>query len=181
MYLDIICYYCNKVSINLPTLLLLQIAPRLTFILFFSLYYCRCESIDWNYVVMNFIQIVICVFYIYYIFIRFLVPNFQNFNRDHITLQTFVISSFGCMMPGTLCLLIGMYQTIIYPSIYISSMCVSSMYVSSMYISFMYMYVSCMYVSYPLCTKYLICRPIHVYPLCIYPTPLFHTYKFVVM
>ncbi|XP_059159353.1 sterol O-acyltransferase 1-like isoform X2 [Physella acuta] len=71
--------------------------------------YPRTQSISWRYVVTNFLQVLACLFYIYYIFERFCVPVFQNFNADHITPKGFILSVFGCMMPGTLVLFIAFF------------------------------------------------------------------------
>ncbi|KAK6166561.1 hypothetical protein SNE40_023218 [Patella caerulea] len=71
--------------------------------------YPRTPSISWRYVVSNFGQVLACMFYIYYIFERFCVPVFQNFNREHVTLKGFMLSVFGCMLPGTLVLFIGFF------------------------------------------------------------------------
>ncbi|ESP01933.1 hypothetical protein LOTGIDRAFT_172306 [Lottia gigantea] len=71
--------------------------------------YPRTPSISWKYVVSNFAQVLACMFYIYYIFERFCVPVFQNFNQDHVTLKGFMLSVFGCMLPGTLVLFIGFF------------------------------------------------------------------------
>ncbi|CAL1545200.1 unnamed protein product [Lymnaea stagnalis] len=71
--------------------------------------YPRTQNISWRYVVTNFLQVLACLFYIYYIFERFCVPVFQNFNGDHITPKAFILSVFGCMMPGTLVLFIAFF------------------------------------------------------------------------
>ncbi|XP_067931920.1 sterol O-acyltransferase 1-like [Watersipora subatra] len=71
--------------------------------------YPRTLEINWTSVVFDVFQLVICIFYTYYIFMRFCIPNFHNFNRDHVTVKSFVVSMFGCMMPGTLVLLIGFF------------------------------------------------------------------------
>ncbi|GFO36109.1 O-acyltransferase [Plakobranchus ocellatus] len=71
--------------------------------------YPRTLTISWRYVVTNFLQVLACLFYTYYIFERFCVPVFQNFNREHITPRGFILSVFGCMMPGTLVLFIGFF------------------------------------------------------------------------
>ena len=67
----------------------------------------RTKKISWRYVVTNFAQVLACMFYTYYIFERFCVPVFKNFNADHITPKAFLLSVFGCMMPATLVLVIG--------------------------------------------------------------------------
>ncbi|KAK0055308.1 sterol O-acyltransferase 1-like isoform X1 [Biomphalaria pfeifferi] len=71
--------------------------------------YPRTQTISWKYVVTNFLQVLACLIYIYYIFERFCVPVFQNFNKDHITAKGFILSMFGCMMPGTLLLFISFF------------------------------------------------------------------------
>lgn len=48
-----------------------------------------------------------CLFYTYYIFERFCVPVFQNFNRESVTPRALLLSVFGSMMPATLVLFIG--------------------------------------------------------------------------
>lgn len=71
--------------------------------------YPRTKTIRWNYVVTNFAQVVACLFFIYYIFVRFCVPYFHNFNQDHVTPKLLVMTMFGCMLPGTLVLFIGFF------------------------------------------------------------------------
>ncbi|XP_064613550.1 sterol O-acyltransferase 1-like isoform X2 [Liolophura sinensis] len=71
--------------------------------------YPRTKTIRWNYVVSNFAQVLACLFYTYYIFERFIVPVFRNFNEDHVTPKRMLLSVFGCMLPGTLCLFIAFF------------------------------------------------------------------------
>ncbi|KAL4222557.1 Sterol O-acyltransferase 1 [Mactra antiquata] len=71
--------------------------------------YPRTATIRWGYVVSNFTQVLACLLYTYYIFERFCVPVFRNFNRDHLSAKLFLMSVFGCMLPGTLTLLIGFF------------------------------------------------------------------------
>jgi sterol O-acyltransferase len=61
--------------------------------------------------VSNFAQVVACLFYIYYILVRFCVPYFHNFNQEHVTPKVLLMTTFGCMLPGTLVLFIGEYQS----------------------------------------------------------------------
>jgi len=72
-----------------------------------SMFHFRTANIRWSYVVSNFGQVLACLLYTYYIFERFCVPVFQNFNQDHVSMRVFLISMFNCMLPGTLVLLIG--------------------------------------------------------------------------
>ena len=71
--------------------------------------YPRTPNIRWHYVVSNFIQVVACLIYTYYIFVRFCVPVFRNFSSESITIRALILSSFGCMMPGTLVLFIAFF------------------------------------------------------------------------
>ncbi|XP_063421344.1 sterol O-acyltransferase 1-like isoform X1 [Mytilus trossulus] len=71
--------------------------------------YPRTKTIRWNYVVTNFGQVIGCLFFIYYIFMRFCVPYFHNFNQEHVTPELLVMTVFGCMLPGTLVLFIGFF------------------------------------------------------------------------
>ncbi|KAL3832052.1 hypothetical protein ACJMK2_023731 [Sinanodonta woodiana] len=71
--------------------------------------YPRTATIRWNYVVSNFGQTIACLFYTYYIFERFCVPVFRNFNHEHVTPKKLLLSAFGCMMPGTLVLFIAFF------------------------------------------------------------------------
>lgn len=71
--------------------------------------YPRTPVVRWNYVVTNFVQVLGCILYTYYIFERFLVPVFRNFNREHVTTKPLIVSVFSCMLPGTLVLLIGFF------------------------------------------------------------------------
>ncbi|WAQ95066.1 SOAT1-like protein [Mya arenaria] len=66
-------------------------------------------NIRWSYVVSNFGQVLACLLYTYYIFERFCVPVFHNFNQDHVSARLFLTSMFNCMLPGTLVLLIGFF------------------------------------------------------------------------
>ncbi|XP_052797316.1 sterol O-acyltransferase 1-like isoform X2 [Mya arenaria] len=71
--------------------------------------YPRTANIRWSYVVSNFGQVLACLLYTYYIFERFCVPVFHNFNQDHVSARLFLTSMFNCMLPGTLVLLIGFF------------------------------------------------------------------------
>ncbi|XP_070566713.1 sterol O-acyltransferase 1-like isoform X3 [Ptychodera flava] len=72
-------------------------------------HYPRTPSIKWNYVFSNFMQVVGCLFYIYYIFERFCMPVFQNFGKEELTIRNLTLSVFGCMLPATLVLIISFF------------------------------------------------------------------------
>ncbi|ESN97515.1 hypothetical protein HELRODRAFT_114186 [Helobdella robusta] len=65
--------------------------------------------IRWDYVVSNFGQVFACLFYIHYIFERFCIPVFKNFDHHFVTPRHFVVSVFSCMLPATLLLFIGFF------------------------------------------------------------------------
>ncbi|XP_053373977.1 sterol O-acyltransferase 1-like [Mercenaria mercenaria] len=71
--------------------------------------YPRTATIRWGYVVSNFAQVLACTLYIYYIFERFCITVFRNFNRDHVSAKLFITSVFSCMLPGALTLLLGFF------------------------------------------------------------------------
>ncbi|CAK9299383.1 unnamed protein product [Gordionus sp. m RMFG-2023] len=71
--------------------------------------YPRTNIIRWNYVVSNLAQVLTCLFYTYYIFVRFCIPVFKHFNQDHLTPKTMILSVFGSMLPGTMVLIIAFF------------------------------------------------------------------------
>lgn len=64
--------------------------------------------VRWRYVVSNFTQVLACLFYVYYIFMRFCIPVFRDFSQEHWLPKRLLLTVFGCMMPGTLVLLLGL-------------------------------------------------------------------------
>jgi sterol O-acyltransferase len=65
--------------------------------------------VRWPYVVSNFAQVLASLFYIYYIFERFCIPVFRNFNQEFVTPRSIIVAVFGSMLPGTLVLFIGFF------------------------------------------------------------------------
>ncbi|GAV02743.1 hypothetical protein RvY_13270 [Ramazzottius varieornatus] len=72
--------------------------------------YPRNKVIRWNFVLKNFGLVAGALAYTYYIFVRFCMPVFRNFNREHVNLKTFVKSIFDCVLPGSLNLLVVFYS-----------------------------------------------------------------------
>jgi hypothetical protein len=73
-----------------------------------SVFHCSTPGpVRWGYVFSNFAQVVACLFYTYYIFERFCVPVFRNFNEEYWSPRRLILSMFGSMLPGTLVLFIG--------------------------------------------------------------------------
>jgi sterol O-acyltransferase len=75
--------------------------------------YPRTSKVRWGYVLSNFMQVVMCLFYSYYIFIRFCKPLFENSGREAGNLRALFESVFLSMLPGTLLLLL-MFFTILH-------------------------------------------------------------------
>ncbi|OQV18680.1 Sterol O-acyltransferase 1 [Hypsibius exemplaris] len=71
--------------------------------------YPRNKEIRWHFVLMNFAHVAAGISYTYYIFVRFCMPVFRNFNHEHVNLKTFVKSIFDCILPGSLNLLVVFY------------------------------------------------------------------------
>ncbi len=72
-------------------------------------YYPRTTRVDWNVVVSNLAQVLMSIFYVNYVFVRFCIPVFQDFSKKDVTLATFIKSILNCHLPGTLLLLIGFF------------------------------------------------------------------------
>ncbi|VDO06353.1 unnamed protein product [Rodentolepis nana] len=74
--------------------------------------YPRTPYIRWRFIAINLLQMVLCVVYTYFILGRFCFDYFANFGcsaQFSFSLQQLITSSFGCMLPGGLLLLINFY------------------------------------------------------------------------
>lgn len=74
--------------------------------------YPRTPYIRWHFVTINLLQMGLCILYTYFIFARFCFAYFANFGRSeqfNFSLHQLITSSFGCMLPGALLLLINFY------------------------------------------------------------------------
>uniref|UniRef100_A0A0R3W886 O-acyltransferase n=1 Tax=Taenia asiatica TaxID=60517 RepID=A0A0R3W886_TAEAS len=74
--------------------------------------YPRTPYIRWHFVTINLLQMGLCILYTYFIFARFCFAYFANFGRSeqfNFSLRQLITSSFGCMLPGALLLLINFY------------------------------------------------------------------------
>ncbi|XP_065053524.1 sterol O-acyltransferase 1-like isoform X2 [Rhopilema esculentum] len=67
-------------------------------------------QIRWEYVVTNVLQVIVCVFFTYYVFARFCVPVFRNTGKDQGHLRELLLATFSCMLPGTLVLILGFFS-----------------------------------------------------------------------
>lgn len=71
--------------------------------------YPRNESCDWQKVLNDLGQVVGCLFYIHFLFVRFCVPVFQRFGRESFNGTTLLVGMFSCMFPGSLVLLCSFF------------------------------------------------------------------------
>eukprot|EP00794_Sanderia_malayensis_P003358 gene3358-3847_t len=67
-------------------------------------------DIRWEYVVKNVAQVIVCVFFTYYIFARFCVPIFRNTGKEQGNLRKLLLATFSCMLPGTLVLILAFFS-----------------------------------------------------------------------
>lgn len=75
---------------------------------FFYIY--RTKYIRWRLVFWNYLEVIGVVFYVSFIFERFLIPSFQDFgNLSKLHPKSLILSIFGCIMPATLVYLCGFY------------------------------------------------------------------------
>ncbi|UYV79621.1 SOAT1 [Cordylochernes scorpioides] len=69
----------------------------------------RTEQVRWKFVVSNFLQVVLGLFYLYFIFQRTLVPLFSDFGLAPLTSKSFMLLVFNCIFPAALIYLIGFF------------------------------------------------------------------------
>ncbi|KAJ6645615.1 Sterol O-acyltransferase 1 [Pseudolycoriella hygida] len=72
-------------------------------------HYPRTKYIRWSRVAWNLFEVVGVIFYLSFIFERFLFPYFRNFGITSIEPKHIVLSIFGSMLPGTITFLCGFY------------------------------------------------------------------------
>ncbi|KXJ84253.1 hypothetical protein RP20_CCG018882 [Aedes albopictus] len=71
--------------------------------------YPRTKRIRWSVVFRHMLEVIGVIFYISFIFERFLTPLFDRFGGAEISSGKFVLALFGCVMPGSLSFLCGFY------------------------------------------------------------------------
>ncbi|XP_033120202.1 sterol O-acyltransferase 1-like isoform X2 [Anneissia japonica] len=72
-------------------------------------HYPRTSKIHWNVVRTNLVQVLACLFFTYYVFVRFCVPVFKNFGKEDLTFHNLTLASFSVMLPATLVLVLGFF------------------------------------------------------------------------
>ncbi|XP_018114024.1 sterol O-acyltransferase 1 isoform X2 [Xenopus laevis] len=71
--------------------------------------YPRNPSIRWGYVATKFAQVLGCLFYVYYIFVRICIPLFRNISQEPFSLRVLVLSIFNSILPGALVMLLAFF------------------------------------------------------------------------
>ncbi|XP_072179206.1 sterol O-acyltransferase 1-like [Diadema setosum] len=71
--------------------------------------YPRTTMIRWDVVRINFMQVVGCLFYTFYLFDCFCLPMFKNFTEEMMTMKNLARATFTCMLPATLMLLLAFF------------------------------------------------------------------------
>uniref|UniRef100_A0A8D0EEM9 O-acyltransferase n=1 Tax=Salvator merianae TaxID=96440 RepID=A0A8D0EEM9_SALMN len=71
--------------------------------------YPRTSAIRWNYVVTKFAQVLGSLFYMYYIFVRLLIPTYRHYSREQFNVRGLVLCIFNSILPGVLILFLGFF------------------------------------------------------------------------
>ncbi|XP_055352626.1 sterol O-acyltransferase 2-like [Paramacrobiotus metropolitanus] len=71
--------------------------------------YPRIKAVRWNLVLKNFAQFLGGVLYCNYVYIRFCIPAFRNFNREHVSVGVFLKAIFDAILPGSLHFMVIFY------------------------------------------------------------------------
>lgn len=95
----------SKVCPNFSNYLYFLFAPTLVY----RDSYPRTKRIRWNLVFYDFAQVIGAILYTNYIFERFCIPVFSNFNTEHVSLRMFIYSILNCTLAGTLLLLVAFF------------------------------------------------------------------------
>lgn len=82
-----------------------QFAPTLVY----RDHYPRSHSVRWSCVAWNALEVVGVIFYVSFIFERFLLQYFRPFGTAGMTSQSVVVAIFGCVLPATMANLCGFY------------------------------------------------------------------------
>ncbi|XP_069823835.1 sterol O-acyltransferase 1 isoform X1 [Dendropsophus ebraccatus] len=71
--------------------------------------YPRNPSIRWGYVATKFAQVLGCLFYAYYVFVRLCIPLFRNISQEPFSLRVLVLCIFNSILPGVLILFLAFF------------------------------------------------------------------------
>lgn len=71
--------------------------------------YPRNPVIRWGYVATKFLQVLGCLFYAYYVFVRLCIPQFRSIRLQFFDLRAMVLCIFNSILPGVLVLFLGFF------------------------------------------------------------------------
>ncbi|KAM9761677.1 sterol O-acyltransferase 1 isoform 2-T2 [Menidia menidia] len=71
--------------------------------------YPRNPVIRWSYVATKFLQVLGCLFYAYYVFVRLCIPQFRSISQQLFDLRAMVLCVFNSILPGVLILFLGFF------------------------------------------------------------------------
>ncbi|XP_008328349.1 sterol O-acyltransferase 1 [Cynoglossus semilaevis] len=71
--------------------------------------YPRNPTIRWGYVATKLLQVLGCLFYAYYVFVRLCIPQFRSVSLQLFDLKAMVLCVFNSILPGVLVLLLGFF------------------------------------------------------------------------
>ncbi|MEE6495787.1 hypothetical protein FKM82_002146 [Ascaphus truei] len=71
--------------------------------------YPRNPLIRWGYVASKFAQVLGCLFYVYYVFVRLCIPLFRNVSKEPFSLRVLVLCIFNSILPGVLVLFLAFF------------------------------------------------------------------------
>ncbi|XP_035271715.1 sterol O-acyltransferase 1 [Anguilla anguilla] len=71
--------------------------------------YPRNPVIRWGYVATKFLQVLGCLFYAYYVFVRLCIPQFRSINLQLFDLRVMVLCVFNSILPGVLVLFLAFF------------------------------------------------------------------------
>uniref|UniRef100_A0A1A8SEN6 O-acyltransferase n=1 Tax=Nothobranchius rachovii TaxID=451742 RepID=A0A1A8SEN6_9TELE len=71
--------------------------------------YPRNPAIRWSYVAAKLLQVLGCLFYTYYVFVRLCIPQFRSNSLQLFDLRAMVLCVFNSILPGVLVLLLGFF------------------------------------------------------------------------
>uniref|UniRef100_G3PA82 O-acyltransferase n=2 Tax=Gasterosteus aculeatus aculeatus TaxID=481459 RepID=G3PA82_GASAC len=72
--------------------------------------YPRNPVIRWSYVATKFLQVLGCMFYVYYVFVRLCIPQFRSISLQLFDRRAMVLCVFNSILPGVLILFLGFFS-----------------------------------------------------------------------
>uniref|UniRef100_A0A8C6WL16 O-acyltransferase n=1 Tax=Neogobius melanostomus TaxID=47308 RepID=A0A8C6WL16_9GOBI len=105
-------FVCTKAKKD-PNPLVPQVSHYLYFLfaptLIYRDQYPRNPVIRWGYVATKFLQVLGCLFYAYYVFVRLCIPQFRSIGLQFFDLRAMVLCVFNSILPGVLVLFLGFF------------------------------------------------------------------------